>query len=63
MISYEPALGLSILGVIAITGSLRLGDIIEAKEKMWFLIPSFIGFVGFVASAFAETNRLPFDMP
>ena len=63
MISYELALGLSILGVIAITGSLRLGDIIEAQEKMWFLIPSFIGFVVFVVSAFAETNRLPFDMP
>ena len=63
MISYELALGLSILGVIAITGSLRLGDIIEAQEKMWFIIPSFIGFVVFLVSAFAETNRLPFDMP
>ncbi len=62
MISYELALGLSILGVIAVTGSLRLGDIIEAQEKMWFVIPSFIGFVVFVVSAFAETNRLPFDL-
>ncbi len=63
MISYELALGLSILGVIAITGSLRLGDIIEAQKNMWFMIPSFIGFVVFVVSAFAETNRLPFDLP
>ena len=63
MISYEIALGLSILGVVAMAGSLRLGDIIEAQEKMWFAIPSFIGFVVFVVSAFAETNRLPFDLP
>lgn len=63
MISYELALGLSILGVIAMTGSLRLGDIIEAQKGMWFIIPSFIGFVVFTVSAFAETNRLPFDLP
>ena len=63
MISYEIALGLSILGVIAMTGSLRLGDIIEAQSNMWFMIPSFIGFVVFVVAAFAETNRLPFDIP
>lgn len=63
MISYEIALGLSILGVIAMAGSLRLGDIIEAQEGMWFAVPSFLGFVVFVVSAFAETNRLPFDLP
>lgn len=63
MISYEIALGLSILGVIAMAGSLRLGDIIEAQERMWFAVPSFLGFVVFVVSAFAETNRLPFDLP
>lgn len=63
MISYEIALGLSILGVIAMAGSLRLGDIIEAQERMWFAVPSFMGFIVFVVSAFAETNRLPFDLP
>lgn len=63
MISYEIALGLSVLGVVAMAGSLRLGDIIEAQESMWFAIPSFLGFVAFVVSAFAETNRLPFDLP
>ncbi len=63
MISYELSLGLSLIGVIAITGSLRLGDIIEAQERVWFMIPSFIGFVVFVISSFAETNRLPFDTP
>lgn len=63
MISYEIALGLSVLGVVAMAGSLRLGDIIEAQKDMWFAVPSFIGFVVFVVSAFAETNRLPFDLP
>ncbi len=63
MISYELALGLSVLGVVAITGSLRLTDIIEAQRNIWFIIPSFIGFIVFIVSAFAETNRLPFDMP
>lgn len=63
MISYELALGLSILGVIAMVGSLRLMDIIEAQQKVWFLIPQFLGFVVFLISAFAETNRAPFDIP
>ena len=63
LISYELALGLSILGVIAIVGSVRLGDIIEAQQSYWFLILQPIGFIVFVISAFAETNRLPFDIP
>jgi len=63
MISYELALGFSILGVIAWTGSLRLEDIIEAQSQYWFIIPQFIGGFVFIVSAFAETNRLPFDLP
>lgn len=63
MISYELALGLSIIGVIAIVGSLRLGDIISAQQGHWFIILQPIGFVVFIISAFAETNRLPFDLP
>lgn len=63
MISYELALGLSIVGVIAMVGSLRLTDIVEAQQKMWFIIPQFLGFVVFLISAFAETNRAPFDVP
>ncbi len=63
MISYELALGLSILGVIAITGSLRLGTIIEYQQQWWFMFLQPLGFVVFVISAFAETNRLPFDLP
>jgi len=63
MISYEIALGLSVVGVIVLTGSLRLGDIIEAQQNYWFMFPLFIGFVVFMVSSFAETNRAPFDMP
>lgn len=64
MISYELALGLSVLGVIAVTSSLRLGDIIEAQANGWFAFsPQILGFIVFLVSAFAETNRLPFDMP
>jgi len=63
MISYEIFLGLSILGVILLAGSLRLSDIVEAQQKIWFAIPQFLGFLVFMIASFAETNRLPFDLP
>lgn len=63
MVSYELAMGISILGIIAWTGSLRLEDIIEAQQNYWFVFPQFLGFIVFLAAVFAETNRLPFDMP
>lgn len=63
MVSYELAMGISILGVIAWTGSLRLEDIIEAQSSYWFVFPQILGFIVFLAAVFAETNRLPFDMP
>lgn len=66
MISYELAMGASILGVVMIAGTLDLGGIIRAQTSStfkWFIIPQFIGFVVFLISAFAETNRVPFDLP
>ncbi len=63
MISYELSLGLSILGVIAMAGSLRLSDIVEAQKNMWFIFPQILGFVVFIVAMFAETNRAPFDVP
>lgn len=63
MVSYELAMGISILGIIMWTGSMRLGDIIEAQQHYWFVFPQILGFVVFLAAVFAETNRLPFDMP
>ncbi|MGB6122809.1 MAG: NADH-quinone oxidoreductase subunit NuoH, partial [Bacteroidota bacterium] len=64
MISYELSLGLAVVGVVMVAGSLRLDVIVELQSGFaWnaFLMP--IGFITFVVAAFAETNRLPFDLP
>jgi NADH-quinone oxidoreductase subunit H len=64
LISYELSMGLSVVGVIMIAGSLRLDRIVELQSGLaWnaFLTP--IGFITFVVASFAETNRLPFDLP
>ncbi len=64
MISYELAMGLSIIGVIMIAGSLQLDRIVAAQAGWkWNILLQPIGFVTFLVSAFAETNRLPFDLP
>ena len=63
MISYEIALGLSAVGVLMQAGSLKLSRVVEAQEGYWFIFPQFIGFIIFLVSSFAETNRLPFDLP
>jgi NADH-quinone oxidoreductase subunit H len=64
MISYELAMGLSVVGVIMVAGTLQLDRIVELQSGLaWnaFLTP--IGFITFVVASFAETNRLPFDLP
>ncbi len=63
LISYEVALGLSLVGVVFTAGSLSLVDIVEAQRGMWYVVPQFVGFLIFVVSGFAETNRAPFDLP
>ncbi|AFN75265.1 NADH dehydrogenase subunit H [Melioribacter roseus P3M-2] len=64
MISYEVSMGFSIGGVLLMAGSLRPIDIVDAQYGwMWNAIVQPIGFITFVVSAFAETNRLPFDLP
>lgn len=66
MISYELAMGASVIGVVMLAGTLDLGGIIQAQTQSpfkWFIIPQFIGFVVFLIAAFAETNRVPFDLP
>ena len=66
MISYELAMGSSGAGVVMLAGSLDLTQIINAQINSpfrWFIIPQFIGFVVFLIAAFAETNRVPFDLP
>jgi len=64
MISYEVSMGFSIAGVLLLSQSLRPLDIVHAQYGwMWNAIVQPIGFITFVVSAFAETNRLPFDLP
>ena len=64
MISYEIAMGLSIIGVIMLTGSLQLEEVVKMQTGWkWNMILQPIGFCVFLIAAFAETNRLPFDLP
>lgn len=69
MISYELTLGLSVIGLILVAGSLKLPDIVAQQHTMFFgIIPGWnvllhpLAFFLFVSAAFAETNRLPFDL-
>jgi NADH-quinone oxidoreductase subunit H len=63
LISYEVALGLSLLGVAMTAHSLSIVDIVEHQGHMWFVIPQFVGFLIFLVAGFAETSRAPFDLP
>ena len=64
LISYELAMGIAIVGVLMATGSLRLTDMVTHQiEHGWNALYQFPGFLIFVTAAFAETNRLPFDLP
>ena len=66
VISYEIALGLSLVGVMMMAGSLNLTEIVRAQENSIFgvyAIPQFVAFVVFSIAAVAETNRTPFDLP
>ncbi|MDH5203341.1 MAG: NADH-quinone oxidoreductase subunit NuoH, partial [Nitrospirota bacterium] len=66
VISYEISMGLSLVGVMIMAGSLNLTEIVNAQYESpygFFAIPQFIGFIVFVIAAVAETNRTPFDLP
>ena len=66
VISYELSLGLAIVGVLLMSGSLSMVKIAEAQGGgwvHWFIFPQFLAFVIYLISAIAETNRLPFDLP
>ncbi len=76
MISYELTLGLSILGLVMVFQSLKLSDITAGQGEVLFTLPLLnwtipkwgifiqpVGFILFLVSVFAETNRLPFDLP
>ena len=64
MISYEIAMGMSVVPIFLITESLNLGDIVRHQaEHGWMILKQPVAFLVFLIAAFAETNRLPFDLP
>jgi len=63
LVSYEVAIGLSLLGVAMTAGSLSLVDIVEAQGDVWFVVPQIVGFLAFMVAGFAEASRPPFDLP
>jgi NADH-quinone oxidoreductase subunit H len=64
MVSYEVALGLSVISVFLVAGDVTLTGIVEGQQQqLWYILPIALGFVLFMVSALAETNRLPFDLP
>jgi NADH-quinone oxidoreductase subunit H len=63
LISYEVAIGLSLLGVAMTAGSMSLVDIVDDQTGVWFIVPQFVGFLIFLVAGFAESARPPFDLP
>ncbi|MGI6454754.1 MAG: NADH-quinone oxidoreductase subunit NuoH [bacterium] len=73
MFSYELTLGLSVVTVLMASGTLQLSGIVESQAHGfwhwwifsvdWYVVPGIIGFILYFIAAFAETNRLPFDLP
>ena len=64
IISYELPMGIVLITVLMMTGSLRLSDIVHyQQDHAWFIILQPVGFIIFLVCSFAETNRTPFDLP
>jgi NADH-quinone oxidoreductase subunit H len=64
IISYELGLGLSVLGLLILTGTMNLNAIVEWQaQNGWMVLFQAVGFMTFLVSSFAETNRTPFDLP
>lgn len=71
MVSYEIALGLALIGVLILSGSFSLRDIVDSQAGTWwgwlpkwnFFKGQFVAFFIYLMAAFAETNRVPFDLP
>ncbi len=62
-VSYEVFMGLSVMGIVVVTGSFNMRDIVEAQKDVWFVIPQFLGFVTFFMAGVAVAHRSPFDLP
>jgi NADH-quinone oxidoreductase subunit H len=66
IVSYELSVGLSLITIVVLSGTMQLSEIVEAQATGWFIfkghIPAFIAFVIFLIASTAETNRGPFDL-
>ena len=67
MVSYELSMGLSVITMVCLAGTMSVGGIISEQESLWFIfkghIPAIIAFIVYMIAATAETNRGPFDLP
>lgn len=62
-VSYEVFMGISIMGVVMLSGTFNLREIVEAQRDGWFIIPQFFGFIIFLIAVIAESRRAPLDLP
>jgi NADH-quinone oxidoreductase subunit H len=62
-VSYEVFMGISIMGVVMLTGTFNLREIVEAQRGGWFIVPQFAGFILFLIAIVAESRRGPLDLP
>ena len=62
VISYEIAMGLSLVAIFLYSGSMSTSQIVASQKSMWFIIPAFFSFLVYVVTMLGETNRLPFDL-
>jgi len=63
IISYELAMGLAVTGVLLAAGSADLNTIVAKQYHLWFIVPQILGFLIYLVTMVAETNRTPFDLP
>ena len=64
MVSYEVPLGMSLVPVLLLSGNVSFGAIVaDQQASLWYVLPLFLSFFLFLVAGFAETNRLPFDLP
>ncbi len=64
MISYEIAMGMAAVAVLLLAGNVTLSQIVARQQQaVWFVLPLALGWIIFLVAAFAETNRVPFDLP
>ncbi|MGH7586615.1 MAG: NADH-quinone oxidoreductase subunit NuoH [Gemmatimonadales bacterium] len=66
LLSYEIAAGLSVVPVLLLAGHVSMGEVVRAQQQGafgWYVLPLFLSYFVFLVAGFAETNRLPFDLP